>query len=307
MTAPATITAAQTTSNSDATKPYDFKNPKRIAPAEKETIKLIHENYALVIEKQLGALLKIDVKVQHQSTEQSIFSEYLKGLAIPTCIAVVEAVEINGFILFEINSALIFTAVNRLLGGSGGVAKMNRIFTAVETSIATRIVNMLLDELSTAWGILGEIHFKLKEIQINSTFAKIVPDGEICVIDTFKVSVGEVPGLITVCIPYVNLEPLTSSVANTSSGYQVEASPEILKQLSDLIEEVVFPVDVLLGTTYTKMGDLLNLQVGDIINLYHRTTQPLLMRINTIPKFEVLPGLSGKYKAASIESFIEEI
>jgi flagellar motor switch protein FliM len=285
---------------------YDFKNPKRIGSEEKETLKLIHQNYALVIEKLLSSMLKVDVKVEHQDSEQQVFSSYLKDLIIPTCIGVVENPQLNGHSIYEVNSSLIYAAVNRLLGGKGSASKVNRPFTELELSIASKVIRALLDELSVAWRTIGEVEFRLKDVCMNSTFAKITPDREICIVDTFKVNIGEAAGLITFCMPYSNLEAVLNRVTDQSAGYQVEATPEVKEKLERVVGEVEFLAQVMLGATEVTMSELFGLEIGDILALDHKATDPLVVKINTVEKFRVKPGLLGKYKAVMIEEEIKK-
>ncbi|MDF2578311.1 MAG: fliM [Chlamydiales bacterium] len=283
---------------------YDFKNPRRIQPEQKETLRVIHETYVNALSITLSSFLRTDVKISLQSTEQQTFAEYVRSLNTPTCIGIFDMHLLNGYGLLEVNSALVYSVVDRTLGGKGSVNKTMRPFTSVETTISRKLLEILLKELSIAWDYLVKISFELKDVQTNPAFVRITPEREICIITTMKVQIGEVSGLITLCLPYSNLEPIAPKLVNQQSPYTITQTPEVKESLRNAIGNIEVDLNAILGSIELSMEDLLSLETGDILNLGHKAKHPITLRVAGQDKFKVIPGLLGKFKGVSIEKEI---
>lgn len=292
--------------NAESLSAYDFKNPRRIEPEQRETLKVIHESYAHALSVVLSSFLKSDVKVALEYTEQQTFAEYIKLLNPITCIAIFDMKMLNGYGLLEIESPLVYSAINRMMGGGGKVGRIEKPFTELEVSIARKLVHLLLKQLGHSWSSLLAIDFEVKDLQFNPAFARITPEREICIVMSLKITMSDVSGLITLCIPYSNLEPIAGKLGKKESSYVIPQSQDTKEVLAAVLGDVEMDVTAILGSIRFSMEDILSLEPGDILNLGQKARHPIDLRVAGKSKFKVIPGLMGKFRAVSIEQEMTE-
>ena len=125
---------------------------------------------------------------------------------------------------------------------------------------------------------------------------------------TLNIKVGEVEGLINVCLPYFTIENIIDKL-NTKTWFSSiqEASDEDYQQyVETMLRKVVVPVKVQLGANQITVSDFTNLQCGDIIRLNTKTDSDLDVYVGNIRKFTALPGTNNDKYAVRVTSVIRE-
>lgn len=117
----------------------------------------------------------------------------------------------KGSVILEIASNLAYTMVDRMLGGSGEPLAKVRDFSEIELLIIERIMGVCVDLLREPWENVVDLHPRLERIETNSQFAQIISPSEMIAIITINVKIGDVEGLMNICLPYLTLEPVRTS------------------------------------------------------------------------------------------------
>jgi flagellar motor switch protein FliM len=214
---------------------------------------------------------------------------------------------LNGYGLVEINAIVAYSFIDKLLGGDGSVPEEVRHFTDVELAIVRKIIDTMLLDLSDTWKTVLNVSFNPKEIQTNPAMVRIIPMKEVTVIITFSVKVADSSGLITICIPYANLEPIAFKLGNQQwHKYAAKQSEEIQAAHMNNFHNVPLDVTAILGKMDLPMEEVLALQAGDILDLGSKTSDPVTVRIASKDKYYANPGLLSKHKAVSILKEVEK-
>ena len=129
---------------SGAVVDYDFRHPNKIPEEQKRTVMLIHETFAQTLNLSLSAFLRTEMSVQFEKLEQCSFYDYIKTLDNPTCLINFSMTPLNGYGLLEINAPIVYTIIDRMLGGTGEIPKIGRSFTDLELSIVHKFAGILL-------------------------------------------------------------------------------------------------------------------------------------------------------------------
>jgi len=292
----------------DQVELYDFYHPNRIPKDHIETLNRIHERYSDLLSGSLSTFLRTNVEVKLDTVVQLAFQDYLKLLVNPTCIATFDMQPLNGYCAMEINAVLIFSMIDRMLGGDGKTPDTSRAFTDIETSICSKIIRIFLDGFSDSWKQMLTFNFHLKEVQTNPAFTRTIPMREICLVAKMKMTIGDTSGMVTVCLPYVNLEPIASKLKKEewNSSFSTKQSQEVQEAHQKNFMTIDLELCAHLGKTELSMSDLLMLQPGDILNLGNKTRNPISITIGGIEKFKGVPGLCGRNKAVGIQCVVAE-
>ena len=287
-------------------KLYDFKRPDKFSKDQIRTLYMIHENFARLLNTYLSAHLRTMVNIEVASVDQLTYEEFIRSLPNPTVIGIFQMRPLKGSAVFEMNPALIFSMIDRLFGGVGGSFSKSRSLTDIEESIVSRVMDGALEQLQDAWRQVIELTPQLSTLESNPQFTQVVAPNDMVVIITLQAKIMQTEGLITLCLPYLVLEPIMSKLTTTfwvsSSSAKKDTQQNTVLQ-KRLIKTPV-PVSVLLGKTTINFYELMNLSVGDALPLNSKHDGELSLVVGQKEKFKCRPGLAGKNMAVQITRVI---
>ena len=290
-------------------KPYDFRNPVRLLKDQTKTLRLIHDTFSQAAEIAVSAALGSELNLELIGLEQSSFQDYVDSLPKPSCIAIYDMLPLHGYGLLQIDSEVMFPLIEKMLGGPGQELQIDRSFTDLELAITKKILELFLMKLRAAWSYVMDLSLQLKEIQTNSSFVRVVSLREMCIVANMSISAGGANGSMSVCLPYVNLEPIASKLSNEtmSNRHSAKQTEGVKANHERNFKEVSMDVTAILGSMELTMAQLLFLKSGDILNLNQRIGSPVDLLVGDQVKFKANPGLMGRYRGVSVESeFIED-
>lgn len=289
-------------------KNYDFARPVKFSKEHLRTLEIIFEHYARLLSTNLPVYLRKTVQVEVMSSETVTYSEFANALSNPVLLGIVNFAPLQGNIIIDIAENVGYTIVDRMLGGQGAPLDKVREFSEIELLILERVYNVCVNLLIEPWSSVCELSPRLERIETNSQFAQIISPTEMIALVTLNIKIGEVEGLINVCLPYITLESIMDNL-NTKNWYaSLQEKDE--QQYSDTIEALIsrapMPVKAVLGNSTISVNDFMGLQRGDIIRLDTKVDEELDVYVGNIRKFAALPGASGDNYAVRITSVIRE-
>lgn len=289
-------------------KNYDFARPAKFSKEHLRTIEIIFEHYGRLLSTNLPVYLRKNIQVEIMNSEAITYSEFSNSLSNPVILGIINFAPLNGNILMELDSDLGYAIVDRMLGGAGMPLDKSRDFSEIEMLILERIINICTNLLREPWENVLDISPRLERIETNSQFAQIISPSEMIAILTINIRMGDVEGLMNVCLPYLTLEDVMDKL-NTKYWYstmQSKDEEQYTEALEALISRAPMPVKAVLGNSIISVNDFINLQVGDIIRLDRKTDEELSVYVGNIRKFTALPGASKDAYAVRITSVIRE-
>ncbi|HNV70819.1 MAG TPA: flagellar motor switch protein FliM [Candidatus Ozemobacteraceae bacterium] len=308
--AAATAVAMQRLADSDSKKKgkiYDFKRQTKFSKEQLGTIQLIHETFARLVGTYLSTQLRAYAQATIISVDQLTFEEFIRSIYSPTFITGFRSEKLDGKALMDINLNIVFTILDRLLGGSGTPLSTLRQLTEIEIQIMQRIVGKLLNALREAWINVVDLTPAIEFIESNPQFAQIVPPGDMVLSIVVEVKIHDVTGLMNLCIPYNTVEAIAPKL-NAASWFAAIRKEPLTKNVETITQQVrvvELPVIAELGTATLTLQDILNLQVGDILLIDRLVKEELDIRVGNQIKFRGRPGVLGKKMAISINQVIQ--
>jgi len=291
-------------------KIYDFKRPDKFSKDQIRTVSIMHETFARLTTTSLSAQLRSLVHVHVASVDQLTYEEFIRSIPNPTTLAVVDMDPLKGSAILEIDPAITFSIIDRLFGGQGEGAKFSRELTDIEQSVMEGIIVRVLGNLRESWSTVIDLRPRLGGIETNPQFAGIVPPSEMVVLVTLETKVGEVEGMMNLCIPYLTIEPIISKLSAQYwySSVRRGTTTENLNILRDRLATVIVTLTAEVGNMDIAVRDVLALRPGDIIRLDSvRVNDPMPLKVGDRKKFLCRPGALGNKLAVQIVKKLEEI
>lgn len=289
-------------------KDYDFARPAKFSKEHLRTLEIIFEHFGRLLATNLPAYLRKSVSVDVVNSEVVIYSEFSNALSNPVLLGVVGMDPLMGNVIMEMASNLGFAIVDRLLGGVGNSLEKERDFSEIELSILERVFTICVNLLHEPWENVVEITPRLNRIETNSQFAQIISPSETIAIVTINLKIGDVEGLMNICLPYTTLEPVMDKL-NTKywfSTMKEKDSNSYEAAIEIIIDNALIPMKAVLGTSKINVQDFVNLQLGDIIRLDRKVDDELEVYVGNIKKFKALPGYSDNKYAVRVTEILRE-
>lgn len=289
-------------------KNYDFARPSKFSKEHLRTLEIIFEHFGRLLATNLPAYLRKSVNVDIVNSEVVIYSEFSNALSNPVLLGVVSMKPLAGNMVMEMASNLGFAIVDRLLGGTGTALDKERDFSEIELTIIERIFSICVNLLKEPWENVIKVTPRLERIETNSQFAQIISPTETIAIITINLKIGDVEGLMNVCLPYTLLEPVMDKL-NTKFWFSnmQEKDPTMYGEvIENVINKTKVPIKAILGESKVNVSDFVNLQIGDIIKIDKKVDQELDVYVGNIKKFNALPGYFEDKYAVRITDVIRE-
>jgi flagellar motor switch protein FliM len=299
--------AAPATRLREKVTPYDFKRPERVGKEQMRALQSLHEGFGRNFGAALSALLRTIAEVKLTSVDQLTYSEFVFSLENPTCFNLLRADPLEGNLILDINPTILYPIIDRLLGGgkdNGPVAR--RPLTEIELRLASRITNLFLGELQKAWANVLELTLAVERVESNPQLVQIVPPNEVVVLISFELTLGDIRGMMNLCIPFNAIERFSSKLtANSWVGYRRGgATPETLETIGQQLERAQVELVVTLAETRITTADLIGLRVGDVITTDKDVNAPLEVQVQGAKKFFACPGAIKGHKAIQVQDAI---
>lgn len=287
-------------------RPYDLTAQDRIIRGRMPTLEIINERFARLYRVAISSALRRVVDISATQTEMMKFGEFLKTLPVPTSLHIIKLDPLRGHALLVVESKLIFNLLECFFGGLGRshFKIEGRDFTPVEHRIIMRIVKAALAELENAWRPVVPLSFQFVRSEVNPQFAAIVPPSDLVIVIHFEFELDQAIGKVILSLPYSTIEPIRSQLQASYQSDQLEIDETWLSRLKKRITEVEVEMVAELGTTTIKTGDLLKMDVGDVLVLNQDAEKPITVKVQGVTKFLGYPGVFRGSRAVKIEKLI---
>ena len=289
---------------------YDFKRPERVGKDQMRALQSLHDGFSRNFAAALSALLRSIVEVKMTSVDQLTYSEFVYSLENPTCFNLVRAEPLEGHLILDINPSILFPIIDRLLGGGKeSTPPARRPLTEIELRLVSRITNLFLAEMKHAWENVVSLTLSVDRVESNPQLVQIVPPNEVIILISFELSLGDVRGMLNLCIPFNAIERIGNKLTNNNWSTYNRAAPsaESISLLSRQMNGSRVEMVVTLAETKISTADLIGLRVGDIITTEKDVHSPLEVSISGVTKFRASPGAIKGNKAIQVAETVPPV
>ncbi|WP_321367220.1 FliM/FliN family flagellar motor switch protein [uncultured Desulfuromusa sp.] len=259
-------------------------------------------NYAL----SLSTRFQRAAHIKLEAMESMTFDALLQRLSGRGAIGVLQIEPLTGGALLVFDEQLSFSLVEMVLGGTSDNQPLipSRGMSAIELNVIRDVIDSGCPELNKGFLQLQEVHATLVEVVSNLRLLNFVSPEVGIVAARFKVSIDSLEGNITLVIPHTALEPLQKKQrVKTLPTSEVQNSKWQTLVLGEL-DNMDVGLEATLATLSLRVRDILNFQVGDVIDLGCKPDTPLKIMIEKRPKFLGMAGVQGSKKAIRIKGRI---
>ncbi len=262
----------------------------------------IARNYGITLTNRLQR----PATVKYAGSDSIGFEEFLETVPINGAIGLLDLEPFKSGALVLFDAHLSFFILELILGGSAQkVTPLNRSLTTIEANLIKAMMGALCPDLKKAFSPIEQLHPELLRVETNPKLVNIVPPEAGVLTVVFSITLEQNTGTMTVVIPHASLEPLREKLRDSTLSTELRNSEEWPQMLFEGIVSMEADVSVQIGQLSLKVRDILNFQVGDIIDMGCLPSAPLKVMVEGKPKFWGTAGTCNGNKAVRINNRLE--
>ena len=270
-------------------------------------LEVVFDRLVRMMSTSLRNFTSDNVEVSLDNISSARFGDYLNSIPLPAMLAVFKAEEWDNFGLMTVDSALIYSIVDVLLGGRRGTAAMRiegRPYTTIERNLVERMVHVVLGDLSAAFDPLSPTTFRFERLETNPRFATIARAANATVVVTLRVDMEDRGGRIELLIPYATLEPVRELLLQMFMGEKFGRDSIWESHLTHELWQTEVPLRAVLDQVELPLGEILAWGPGSRLELNCTPKSAVEMRCGDVPLFTGQMGRKSNHIAVRISGHV---
>jgi flagellar motor switch protein FliM len=259
-------------------------------------LEIVFDRLVRIMSTSLRNFTSDNVEVSIDNILSLRFGDYLNSIPLPAMLAVFKAEEWDNYGLMVVDSAMIYSIVDVLLGGRRGTAAMRiegRPYTTIERNLVERLIQVVLADLSASFDPLCPVTFRFERLEVNPRFATISRLSNAAVLARMRIDMEDRGGRMELLLPYATLEPVRELLLQQFMGEKFGRDSIWETHLAEELWHTDVDLDVVLDEQIMSLADVIALRPGDRILLACTPGAPVQLRCGTVTLFE---GRIGRRK-----------
>lgn len=267
-------------------------------------LEVVFDRLVRMMSTSLRNFTSDNVEVSLDQISSVRFGDYLNSIPLPAMLSVFKAEEWDNYGLMVVDSALIYSIVDVLLGGRRGTAAMRiegRPYTTIERNLVERMVHVVLSDLSAAFDPLSPVTFRFDRLETNPRFATIARPANAAVLVKLRIDMEDRGGRLELMIPYATLEPVREPLLQMFMGEKFGRDSIWETHLASELLVTDVDISAVLDEVTMTLHDVLNWRVGTRILLNATPDGTIELRCGDVSMFQGRMGRKGGHIAVRIE------
>jgi flagellar motor switch protein FliM len=287
---------------------YDLTNQDRVIRGRMPILEIIYERFIRTFRVSLSNSLRKISTISMISTDLLKFGEFVNTLPIPSCMSIMRFNELRGPALLVFESKLAYAIIDSYFGGTDRpFTKIEgKDFTQIELSFMKKVMDMAIADLEEAWAPVHRIDAQYLRTEINPQFVGVVPPSDVIIATTLEVEFESASGTIMIVVPYSTIEPIKGKLSSSFQTDNDMADSIWTQAMNEHIMDAESTIVVKLGETQMTVGDMVTLEIGDIIPLNQEASGEVSLDVEGVEKMKCLIGVHKGNRAVQISDVLKK-
>ena len=249
-------------------------------------LEIVFDRLIRLMATSLRNFTQDNVEVSLESIESMRFGEYIDALTLPTLLTVFKAEEWDNYGLISLDSALVYSIVDVLLGGRRGTAAMRiegRPYTTIELNLVKDMIELILSDLSTSFDPVTSVNFAYDRLETNPRFATITRLSNAVIVAHLRIDMEDRGGRIDLMIPYATLEPVRDLLLQMFMGERYGRDTIWENHLMEQLWETDIEIKAILKEKMISLGEIAKWEKGSFLPLEMTGTDDITLICGDVP------------------------
>ena len=228
-------------------------------------LEIVFDRLVRMLTTSLRNFTSDNVEVSLDVITSTRFGDYVNSIPLPAMLAVFKAEQWDNFGLLTVDSALIYSIVDVLLGGRRGTAAMRiegRPYTTIERNLVERLVAVVLGDLSASFDPISKVNFRFERLETNPRFATIARPANAAIIAKLRIDMEDRGGRLELLLPYATLEPVREMLLQQFMGEKFGRDSIWEGHLATELWSTEVDIHAVLDDQVMTLQDVLDFKVG---------------------------------------------
>ena len=268
-------------------------------------LEIVFDRLVRIMSTSLRNFTSDNVEVGIDNIISLRFGDYLNSIPLPAMLAVFKAEEWDNQGLMVIDSAMIYSIVDVLLGGRRGTAAMRiegRPYTTIERTLVERLIQVVLADLSTSFDPLCPVTFRFERLEVNPRFATISRLSNAAILARLRIDMEDRGGRVELLLPYATLEPVRELLLQQFMGEKFGRDSIWETHLAEQLWNTEVELSVVLDEHTMRLSEVIALRPGHQLLLNAVAGGVVTVRCGSVALFEGRVGQKNNHVAVKIET-----
>jgi flagellar motor switch protein FliM len=271
-------------------------------------LEIVFDRLVRLMTTSLRNFTSDNVEVSLDNITSIRFGDYLNSIPLPAILAVFRAEELDNYGLFTVDSNLIYSIVDVLLGGRRGTAAMRiegRPYTTIERTLVQRMTEVILQDMCQAFEPLAPVNFGLDRLETNPRFAAIARPANAAILVKLRIDMEDRGGRIELLLPYATLEPIRKLLLQQFMGEKFGRDSIWEGHLATELWCTRVEIDAILDEQIMSLNKVMGLQIGDTMMLNSTPDSKIELRCGGVPLLRGRMGRVGTTVSVRVDEAVE--
>lgn len=267
-------------------------------------LEIIFDRLVRLMSTSLRNFTSDNIEVSLDNITSIRFGDYLNSIPLPAMLTVFRAEEWDNYGLLTVDSNLIYSIVDVLLGGRRGTAAMRiegRPYTTIEQTLVERMISVILKDISAAFDPLSRVTFTFDRLETNPRFASIARPANAAILVKLRLDMEDRGGRLEMLLPYATIEPVRELLLQRFMGEKFGRDSIWESHLATELWSTDVPVDAVLDEQVMSLRDVMNFEVGQTLMLSAGPKDDVQIRARDIPLMTGKMGRMGEKVSIRID------
>ena len=270
----------------------------------------VFDNLVRLMSTSLRNFTSDNVDVSVDSITSIRFGEYLNSIPQPAVHAIFRAEEWDNYGLLVVDSNLVYSVVDVLLGGRKGTHAMRiegRPYTTIERNLVERMILVVLKDMRAAFEPLTPVSFSFDRLEVSPRFATIARETNAAILVKLRIDMDDRGGRLELLLPYATLEPVRELLLQMFMGEKFGQDTIWENHLANELWSTELQVDAVLDELTMPLREVMEFQVGQTVMLNYGPDSPVEIRCGGIPMLRGRMGRLGDNIAVRVDQRIGKV
>src|ERR1700723_2341300 len=278
-------------------------NPALVSYERLPMLEIVFDRLVRLMTTSLRNFPPDNVEVSLDRIPSVRFGDYLNSIPLPAILGVFKAEEWDNSGLLTVNSNLIYSIIDVLLGGRRGQTAIRiegRPYTTIETNLIKRMIEVVLADTELAFRPLSPVKFNIDRLETNPRFAAISRPANAAILVRLRIDMEDRGGTIELLLPYATIEPIRDVLLQMFMGEKFGRDSTWEGHLATEIGQAQIAVDAVLYEAQLPLKQIMKLNVGDTLMLELKSDALVIVRCGDITLTEGRMGRVGDRVAVRV-------
>jgi flagellar motor switch protein FliM len=266
-------------------------------------LEIIFDRLVRLTTSSLRQFTSDNVEVSLDRITSVRFGDYLNSIPLPAILAVFKAEQWDNYGLITVDSNLIYSVIDVLLGGRRAPSSVRiegRPYTTIESSMIRRMVEVILADAEQAFAPVSAVRFAVDRLETNPRFAVISRHANAAILVRLRIDMEDRGGSVELLLPYATIEPIRDVLLQMFMGEKFGRDPIWEGHLATEIGQAEIAVEAVLYEAKLPLKRMMGLEVGDTLDLDLGPDAPVTVRCGDVALTEGRMGRVGDRVAVRV-------